>query len=181
MMQHQPSTRRLGPLWVAGLLCAALLAGCQSLEVQQRKWIFMPSTAQPWSEAQTLGMQDVWIEHESPLSGTRIKLHALWLAGEVAQAPVLLYLHGARRNVAGSAFRMRQMQQLGFSVLAVDYRGFGRSSDELPSEGLVYEDARAAWAWLAREHPQPDRYIFGHSLAARSRCGSPPKCRTRRA
>ena len=164
MMQHQPSTRRLGPLWVAGLLCAALLAGCQSLEVQQRKWIFMPSTAQPWSEAQTLGMQDVWIEHESPLSGTRVKLHALWLAGEAAQAPVLLYLHGARRNVSGSAFRMRQMQQLGFSVLAVDYRGFGRSSDELPSEELVYEDARAAWAWLAREHPQPDRYIFGHSL-----------------
>ena len=164
MTQHHPSTRRVWPLWVTGLLCAALLAGCQSLEVQQRKWIFMPSTAQPWSEAQTLGMQDVWIEHESPLSGTRVKLHALWLAAEVAPAPVLLYLHGARRNIAGSAFRIRQMQQLGFSVLAVDYRGFGRSSDELPSEELVYEDARAAWTWLAREHPQPDRYIFGHSL-----------------
>ena len=56
------------------------------------------------------------------------------------------------------------MQQLGFSVLAVDYRGFGKSSDELPSESLVYEDARAAWAWLAREHARHDRYIFGHSL-----------------
>jgi alpha-beta hydrolase superfamily lysophospholipase len=93
-----------------------------------------------------------------------VKLHALWLAAENPNAPVLLYLHGARRNVAGSAFRIRQMQQLGFSVLAVDYRGFGKSSDELPSESLVYEDARAAWAWLAREHAQHDRYIFGHSL-----------------
>ncbi len=80
------------------------------------------------------------------------------------RAPLLLYLHGARRNVAGSAFRIRQMQQLGFGVLAVDYRGFGKSSDELPSEALVYEDARAAWNWLAREHPGRDRYIFGHSL-----------------
>jgi uncharacterized protein len=146
------------------LLFAALLGGCQTLEVQQRKWIFMPSQAQAWSQTQISGMDDVWIEHESQTSGTRVKLHALWLAAENPNAPVLLYLHGARRNVAGSAFRIRQMQQLGFSVLAVDYRGFGKSSDELPSESLVYEDARAAWAWLAREHAQHDRYIFGHSL-----------------
>ncbi len=167
-MSHLPRPRsperRVWPWLAVGLLFAALLAGCQSLEVQQRKWIFMPSTAQPWSEAQTLGMDDVWIEHDSALSNSRIKLHALWMAAGNPQAPVLLYLHGARRNVAGSAFRIRQMQQLGFSVLAVDYRGFGKSSDELPSEEFVYEDARAAWAYLAREHPQRSRYIFGHSL-----------------
>ncbi|MEQ1805507.1 MAG: alpha/beta fold hydrolase [Burkholderiaceae bacterium] len=156
--------RRVWPWLALGLLFVGLLAGCQSLEVQQRKWIFMPSTAQPWSEAQTLGMADVWIEHHSVLSNAPIRLHALWMAAESPHAPVLLYLHGARRNVAGSAFRIRQMQQLGFSVLAVDYRGFGKSSDELPSEDLVYEDARAAWAFLAREHPQSERYIFGHSL-----------------
>ena len=156
--------RRIWPWLTAGLLFAAFLAGCQSIEVQQRKWIFMPSTAQPWSETQTHGMEDVWIDHHSAGSNARIRLHALWMAADNSHAPVLLYLHGARRNIAGSAFRIRQMQQLGFSVLAVDYRGFGKSSDELPSEELVYEDARAAWAFLAREHPQSKRYIFGHSL-----------------
>ena len=163
-----PKNRLLSPrrwrLPALALLLAALLAGCASLEVQQRKWIFMPSQAQPWSNTQVHGMDDVWIEHDSSESGTRVKLHALWFAADDARAPVLLYLHGARRNIAGSAFRIRQMQQLGFSVLAVDYRGFGRSSDELPSETLVYEDARAAWAWLARKYPQHSRYIFGHSL-----------------
>jgi alpha-beta hydrolase superfamily lysophospholipase len=161
---HKPSMTRGWRVPVLLLLFAALLAGCQTLEVQQRKWIFMPSQAQPWAQTQISGMDDVWIEHESQTSGTRVKLHALWLAADNPKAPVLLYLHGARRNVAGSAFRIRQMQQLGFSVLAVDYRGFGKSSDELPSESLVYEDARAAWDWLAREHPRHDRYIFGHSL-----------------
>ncbi len=161
---RSPAQRRVWPWWVSAACLFALLAGCQSLEIQQRKWIFMPSQAQPWSETQTLGMEDVWIEHQSAGSGTRVKLHALWLAAEDVRAPLLLYLHGARRNVAGSAFRIRQMQQLGFGVLAVDYRGFGKSSDELPSEALVYEDARAAWNWLAREHPGRDRYIFGHSL-----------------
>ncbi len=164
MTLHKTSLTRGWRLPVLLLLFAALLGGCQTLEVQQRKWIFMPSQAQAWSQTQISGMDDVWIEHESQTSGTRVKLHALWLAAENPNAPVLLYLHGARRNVAGSAFRIRQMQQLGFSVLAVDYRGFGKSSDELPSESLVYEDARAAWAWLAREHAQHDRYIFGHSL-----------------
>jgi pimeloyl-ACP methyl ester carboxylesterase len=143
---------------------AAIFAGCSSLEVQQRKWIFMPSTSQPWAQSRTDGMEDVWIEHRSAESGNTVKLHGLWLANADREAPVLLYLHGARRNIAGSAFRIRQMHDLGFSVLAVDYRGFGQSSDELPSEPMVYEDARAAWAWLAQHHPQRTRYIFGHSL-----------------
>ena len=164
MPLHKTSMARGWRVPVLLLLFTALLAGCQTLEMQQRKWIFMPSQAQPWAQTQISGMDDVWIEHESQASGTRVRLHALWLAADNPNAPVLLYLHGARRNVAGSAFRIRQMQQLGFSVLAVDYRGFGKSSDELPSESLVYEDARAAWDWLAREHARHDRYIFGHSL-----------------
>ena len=146
------------------LIAAAIFAGCSSLEVQQRKWIFMPSQGQPWARANVDGMDDVWIEHRSTESGNPVKLHALWLAHDDPQAPLLLYLHGARRNVQGSAFRMRQMRDLGFSVLAVDYRGFGQSSDELPSEPAVSEDARAAWAWLAQQHPARSRYIFGHSL-----------------
>ena len=71
----------------------------------------------------------------------------------IRQAPLLLYLHGARRNVEASAFRIRQMGALGFSVLAVDYRGFGLSTDELPSEAAVYEDARVAWDWLGHRRP----------------------------
>ncbi|MDF1484434.1 alpha/beta fold hydrolase [Ramlibacter sp. H39-3-26] len=81
-----------------------------------------------------------------------------------AQTPVLLYLHGARWNVEGSSGRMRRMQQMGFSVLAIDYRGFGKSSPGLPSEATAAEDARAAWDWLATKYPGRPRYIFGHSL-----------------
>ena len=57
------------------LALAALLAGCETLEMQQRKWIFMPSHGLSWSETQAQGMDDVWIEHESRESGTRVKLH----------------------------------------------------------------------------------------------------------
>jgi uncharacterized protein len=160
-----PSRRRWPVLVLLGM---ATMAGCASLEEQQRKLIFMPAPASAASlqrqAFQADGVDDVWIELRSAASGKPARLHALWLAHPEPAAPVLLYLHGARRNVGDSLFRIRNMQALGFAVLAVDYRGFGQSSDELPSEAMVYEDARAAWEWLARRHPRRDRYIFGHSL-----------------
>ena len=131
----------------------ALLAGCAALDERQRAWIFQPSD-RSWgnSGAYAEGMQDVWIAFQSKITGEPVKLHGLWQAADrpaTEQAPVLLYLHGARWNVHGSSSRMRRMQELGFSVLAIDYRGFGKTSAELPSEDMAYEDARAAWDWLA--------------------------------
>jgi uncharacterized protein len=145
------------------LLALALLAGCVSLDTQQRKWIFQASSAGSTEEAGIDGMDDVWIAFPAA-DGSPVKLHALWVAGPTPSAPALLYLHGARRDVERSAFRIRQMRELGFAVLAIDYRGFGRSTDELPSEDSVAEDARAGWAWLAHKAAGSDRYIFGHSL-----------------
>ncbi len=152
-------------------LVLAVLAGCSTLEEKQGEWIFQPSD-RSWrgGVAAAEGMQDVWIEFDSKLSGQPARLHGLWHAADGASAqrksntPVMLYLHGARWNVVGSAQRVRRMQALGFSVLAVDYRGFGKSDASLPSETQAYEDARAAWDWLAVQHPDQPRYIFGHSL-----------------
>ncbi len=150
--------------WPLALVATlALLAGCATLDQKQREWIFQPNQ-NAWSTSRAEGMEDVWITHRSKESGRDVTLHALWLPHPKADAPVLLYLHGARRNIWGSTFRMRNMQELGFAVLAVDYRGFGQSTAELPSEDSVLEDARAAWDWIAREHPGRQRYIFGHSL-----------------
>ncbi|MBQ0917078.1 alpha/beta fold hydrolase [Hydrogenophaga aromaticivorans] len=148
---------------------AAVLTGCATLDQRQRAWIFQPSDRSWWrGEEAAAGMDDVWINFQSQETGQPVKLHGLWLAHENfstrADAPVLLYLHGARFNVTGSAFRARRMQELGFSVLAIDYRGFGKSSSGLPSETMAYEDARAAWDWLGQQYPGRPRYIFGHSL-----------------
>ncbi len=141
----------------------AFMAGCATLDERQRAWIFQPSD-RSWGGLTAEGMDDVWIDFKSEATGQPVKLHGLWVAAERPDAPVLLYLHGARWNVTGSAPRIRRMQELGFSVLAVDYRGFGKSSKDLPSEEMAGEDARAAWDWLAEQYPGRPRYIFGHSL-----------------
>ena len=155
--------------WLSAVLAAGLLGGCQALDRQQRAWIFQPGD-RTWSGglAAAAGMDDVWIDYTPPglhaASREPVRLHGLWLPPARPDAPVLLYLHGARYDVRGSAPRMRRMHQLGFGVLGVDYRGFGRSSAALPSEAQSYADARAAWDWLAARHPQARRFVFGHSL-----------------
>jgi alpha-beta hydrolase superfamily lysophospholipase len=161
-----PRLWRHATLAVASVLLA--LAGCATLDEKQREWIFQPSD-RTWAGGASAaeGMSEVWIEFaSSEADAAAVKLHGLWLAQPDPDAPVLLYLHGARWDVRSSAHRMRRMHDLGFSVLGIDYRGFGRSTPALPSETLAHEDAMAAWRWLATQHPRAKRYLFGHSLGA---------------
>jgi uncharacterized protein len=152
-------------IFTALVLCA--LTGCAIVDSQQRHWIFQPGQ-RTWDVGAraSQGMSDVWIDFASGQQKKPVKLHGLWLPQPDADAPVMLYLHGARWDVRSSAPRMRGMHELGFSVLGIDYRGFGRSSDGLPSEDLMHEDALAAWRWLAAQRPQAPRYLYGHSLGA---------------
>ena len=157
-------------LVLGGLLLAmlTLLAGCNTLDEQQRRWIFQPGT-RTWAgtaaaDGREGGMQDVWIDFPSTALQQPVRLHGLWLPQPRSGAPVMLYLHGARWDVRSSAHRMRRMHELGFAVLGIDYRGFGQSTRTLPSEAEAQEDARAAWRWLAAQRPQAPRYLFGHSL-----------------
>jgi uncharacterized protein len=147
------------------VLSLSTLMGCAALDVKQGQWIFNPSD-RSWGGASQVasGMQDAWISYDSALTGQSVKLHALVHAADHANAPVLLYLHGARWDVTGSAHRIARMQELGFTVVAVDYRGFGKTSKETPSEKMAYEDAQATWQWVAKTYPTLPRYIFGHSL-----------------
>jgi alpha-beta hydrolase superfamily lysophospholipase len=159
-------TKRWILFCAAAALAALLTVGCGTLDEKQRAWIFQPSD-QSWGASAELAhdMGDVWIDFNSKVTGEPVRLHALWLASaRKADGPVLLYLHGARWNVESSSPRIHRMQELGFSVLAIDYRGFGKSTPGLPSEDMAYEDAHAAWDWLAAKYAGRARYIFGHSL-----------------
>lgn len=92
-------------------------------------------------------------------------IRAWYLPHADADAPTVLYLHGSRWNLNGSVFRIERLAQLGFSVLAIDYRGFGESSRTLPSELSVTQDASAALDELKRRQPDARRrFVYGHSL-----------------
>lgn len=149
-------------LLLAAALAVASAVGCTSLDEWQRQAIFSPMRDSPrWSSDPLPGTEqyDVTVENDQTLH--------FWYVPQKrsADAPTVLYLHGARWNLNGSAFRIARWHELGFNVLAVDYRGFGKSSDLLPSEATAREDTRSAFDELRRREPDPARrFIYGHSL-----------------
>jgi len=139
----------------------ATAAGCAYVAERQGELIFRP-TKDTWRGYPSAGLQyeERWI----PVGTNGDRLHAFWAPADDRAAPLMLYLHGARWNLTGSVTRIERWRRLGFSVLAIDYRGFGKSSGDSPTEELSYEDAQAAWDYLAKAEPARSRYIVGHSL-----------------
>ncbi|MBE9095398.1 alpha/beta hydrolase, partial [Tychonema sp. LEGE 07203] len=79
---------------------------------------------------------------------------------------VVLYLHGNGSNVGANLEHAHRFHRLGLSVFLIDYRGYGKSQGDFPSEYRVYEDAEFAWDYLVKQrgiHPN-QIYIYGHSL-----------------
>ncbi|WP_233213883.1 alpha/beta hydrolase [Pollutimonas nitritireducens] len=144
-------------------ICSLLLAavGYEALDRWQRATIFSIE----------LGEGRWWREPPSRTEIFDINLagngtvRAWYLAHADPKAPTVLYLHGSRWNLNGSVFRIERWLEMGFSVLAIDYRGFGESSPLLPSQASATEDAIAALHELEQRQPDPSRrYVYGHSL-----------------
>ncbi|RRV28396.1 alpha/beta hydrolase [Pseudomonas sp. o96-267] len=156
--------RRRLSLMFLGCLLVLLPIGCAKLEQTERELVFRiePGTAR-WFSGLPVGVEDVQLQ--SPDLTAEESLHAWWWPVSRKDAPTLLYLHGSRWNLTGQLFRIEQLHAMGFSVLAVDYRGFGESRGALPSERSVYQDALIAWQHLVRLQPEANkRFIYGHSL-----------------
>jgi len=153
--------RRWRALSVLMLLVLALTIGVSRLGVKERELLYsiQPGTAS-WFNGIPAGVQQMNI----PVDNAQ-HLHAWWWPAAQKNAPTALYLHGTRWNLTAQVRRITELRNLGFSVLAIDYRGFGDSPGGLPSEASVYEDSQVAWQRLVQLQPNADkRFIYGHSL-----------------
>ncbi len=153
----------------ASAIAAMVLSagGCAALDAQQREWIFRPERDSQTTPADYgLRYEDVWLAVAGSATGEpRERVHGWWIPAASANAPSLLYLHGAHWSLSHNLARIARLQRMGFAVLAIDYRGFGESDGGLPSEAQAYADAQAAWERLRLLEPDPRRrFLYGHSL-----------------
>ena len=80
--------------------------------------------------------------------------------------PVLLYCHGNAEDLTTSAVHLKLFHDLGYSVAAVDYPGYGLSEGE-PDEAGCYANARALRRFLVAEGFAPkDIVVMGLSLGS---------------
>jgi len=94
-----------------------------------------------------------------------VTLHGWFIVGRSSQ--VLLFFHGNAGNISHRLDSIRQFQNLGLSVLIIDYRGYGQSGGRTTERG-IYCDADAAWRYLTENRgiSASDIVIFGRSLGA---------------
>jgi pimeloyl-ACP methyl ester carboxylesterase len=167
------SSRRLLAVALLGLAGLALLPGCAWLDVKQRGWIYRPTPGllSDWQPI-TAADEPIWLLRPADKVGDAPqRLRAIWVpggdSGADRTAPSVLYLHGTFRNMFQNRSKIAAIHAAGFSVLAVDYRGWGESSTVLPSEASIVEDAELAYAEWQRRAPNPAaRILFGHSMGS---------------
>ena len=152
-----------------GILAAACLAVCGYMLVEQAN-LFIKPTPTP-ANTPPIDMDVPHVEDFIPVGSglEQGKLHVCWVPAANANAPTFLYLHGQTHNNSTHPEHAKRLHQLGYNVLMVDYRGFGKSSGGgKPTEAKLYEDAAAAWNYLTQKRePQPQHiFIYGHSLGA---------------
>lgn len=141
------------------------------LRLVQHRLIFAPSPRVELKPTDwQLDAEDVWLTVSSPSEDAAERIHGWWIpaASGANSQKVLLYFHGNSGNLSRhfNLNQIRRFYQLGFSVLAIDYRGYGRSSARFPNEDRLYEDAELAFDYLTETRGiAPEQiFFFGHSL-----------------
>jgi abhydrolase domain-containing protein 17 len=77
----------------------------------------------------------------------------------------ILYSHGNAEDIGDAQPIFEELRDLGFSIFAYDYQGYGTSQGE-PSESNAYDDVEAAYNYLTENLGiQSENIIaYGHSL-----------------
>ena len=164
-MRSRPALRTVS--LIVGVAALSYIAACAYLWQAQRRLVFIPEALVDRTPAD-VGLEFVEIGIPAPGDST---IAAWWLprtgSGDI-EAPVVLYLHGNDGNLARELGRLEALHRYNLAILAIDYRGYGRSSGPFPSEAQVYDDAVAAWSYLVgvgRIEPRKV-IVYGHSLGA---------------
>lgn len=82
--------------------------------------------------------------------------------------PVIIYYHGHAETRATDyrvqLYKTLSQSQVDAHVITFDYRGFGDSSNVMPTKDGVVQDSLAVYNWVKRKVPRSRIIVWGHSL-----------------
>ena len=156
------------PAWLRLCIVFSLLStsGCAWLDARQRQMIYRPTQGEPASFAGLRPGNERYVV-PVPAADAPQRIAMWWLPHADKNAPTLLYFHGTFFTLFQNLHKIEALREAGFSVLAVDYRGWGVSTPITPSEQSILQDADVAWIELQRREPRAARrVIYGHSMGS---------------
>ncbi|XP_071490816.1 lysophosphatidylserine lipase ABHD12-like [Diadema antillarum] len=122
--------------------------------------IYLPST-----DGVTLGVWQVLPRGVAPEDGASEIPAEFFDAALADERPVVMYCHGNSGSRA-NPHRVevyKVLSNLGYHVVAVDYRGYGDSSSYTTPEG-IHDDVLTVYRWLRAKTGDSPFFIWGHSL-----------------
>ena len=107
------------------------------------------------------GLETFFIEND----GAKVDVFFLKSDSEKAKSGVVFYAHGNAESIDDSMYRMRKYTKLGYHVVLIEYRGYGRSTGS-PSEENIRADYVSAYKKIIqREDVDTSKIIYhGRSL-----------------
>jgi len=115
--------------------------------------------------------QDHIFEFKQPFKEYFIKtdsgdsLNSLLFKAAEPSRGLILYFHGNADNLQRWSNYAVDFTQLGYDILMVDYRGYGKSSGK-PSEAILYKDAQAVSDWAKENLDYSNLILYGRSLGS---------------
>jgi uncharacterized protein len=97
-----------------------------------------------------------------------VKIHGWYLPHPQARATIL-HLHGNAGNLEDRRDLVRNLRDLRVNVMAIDYRGYGKS-EGAPDEQGLNKDTRAAYDWLLTKTTADKIVVHGESVGGGPAC-----------
>ena len=139
------------------LVSLFFLYGCRGIVNQMA---FHPDTSNviPGNRLPS-NVKELFIETEDSL-----KIHSYFIPSK-SSGKILVYFHGNAGNIGHRLPDLLKINESGFNVLGVSYRGYGKSEGK-PDEVGIYMDGRAALEYVRDElgFPIKNIYILGRSI-----------------
>ncbi|MEO1402955.1 MAG: alpha/beta hydrolase [Cyanobacteria bacterium J06635_1] len=156
--------RRLKGWAIAGLIAYLIAFGL--IWAMQPRLLFKPTqTLQTTPESHNLRYEEIWLPANADAKQPE-HLHSWWIPQPKNHIGTLIYFHGANLNIGFNVTQAYWLRKLGFDILLVEYRGYGLSEGDFPTEKTFYEDAEVALAYLTRQRgiDPGEILVYGHSL-----------------
>jgi fermentation-respiration switch protein FrsA (DUF1100 family) len=150
--------RKLKLRRILSLILAIYLIGGVVLYFLQKKLIFHPEPL----------TADYTFKYDIPFEEMRIRINEKETLSAVlfkADAPkgMVIYFHGNARNVSKYAGKAKHFIDHGYSVLMMDYPGYGKSTGPL-TEATIYANALHMYEVGRKFFPPDSIILYGRSL-----------------
>jgi len=99
---------------------------------------------------------------EVTLTNGKASLNGVYFQRENSKGAII-YFHGNRGNITRWGEAVQPLVGLGYSVLVMDYRGYGKSTGKRTKQSL-FDDAQLWYNWLKKEYEEEEIVIYGRSI-----------------